>query len=208
MRVRLAALTLLVAAAAVSEAQIRNGELGYTLIVPKGFVAYPAGKSAPDIVDCWIEERPADGNAPITLCIQRLRSTLSREPMTPEQLGSPNLTLTSFKWLALDIEGVESIASPENGHTVSFVAQVPLAKEAIQLIVRGPQSQRTRARTVLSTTLVSLVGDTNWLTPLQRVQQYAARYRQYAEPVAGGLAALAVIWLLLRRRRRAALAEA
>ena len=204
MRAGIAAVLLLAAASGVADAQVTNRELGYTLTVPAGFVAHPAGKTNADIVDCWGEEAPSDAG-PITLCVERLRGTLGREPMTAEQLGSPNLLLTSFRWNEFDIEGVEAVATPDNGFTSTFVAQIPLEKEAIQLIVRGPGSHRARVRAAMTTTLVSLVGETGWLSRLQSFE----RYGRLAGKIVGGiLAVLAGVWLRSRRRRRAELATA
>ena len=201
MRASLASLLLLAAVSGVGGAQATNKELGYTLTVPEGFVAHPAGKTRSDIVECWAEEKAPSEAGAVSLCVERLHGTLGREPMTAEQLGSPNLLLTSFRWNEFDIEGVESVASADNGFTSTFVAQIPLEKEAIQLIVQGPGSQRTRVRAVMTTTLVSLVGETGWRSKIQLVEQYADRYGRLAVKILGGLLAV-ILGVVVRARRR------
>jgi hypothetical protein len=202
MRASLGSLLLLVTATAIAGAQVMNGELGYTLTVPEGFVAYPAGKTTPEIVDCWAERTPASDAGAITLCLQRLHGTLSREPMTADELGSPNLLLTSFRWNEFDIEGVEGVPTPENGQTSTFVAQIPLAGEAIQLISRGPGNQRARVRAVMTSTLVSLVGESDWVSDSGRFSWIERKVSRFLSKIIAGavIIILATLWGWIRRR--------
>jgi hypothetical protein len=203
MRASLGSLLLVVAATAVADAQVMNGELGYTLTVPEGFVAYPAGKTSPDIVDCWVERTPASDAGAISLCVQRLRGTLSREPMTADELGSPNLLLTSFRWNEFDIEGVEGVATPDNGQTSTFVAQIPLQGEAIQLIARGPGNQRARVRAVMTSTLISLVGESDWVSDSGRFAWLERTVTRFLSKIVAGAVILivATLWGWIRSRR-------
>jgi hypothetical protein len=202
MRASIALLLLLVAVPA-AEAQVSNAELGYTLAVPEGFAAYPAGKTSTDVIDCWAEKVPASDAGTITLCVQRLHGTLSREPMTADQLGSPNLLLTSFRWNEFDIEGVEGVATADNGFTTTFVAQIPLAGEAVQLIARGPGTQRARIRSVMTSTLVSFVGESDWRTWEERFEWLIRPVRRFLSKIIAGVVILLVagVWGLVRRRR-------
>ncbi len=202
MRARVASLLLLLCSAPAADAQVSNAELGYTLTVPEGFVAYAAGKTSADIVDCWIEKLPASDAGAITLCVERLHGTLSREPMTADQLGSPNLLLTSFRWNEFDVEGVEGVPTPENGHTSTFVAQVPLEGEAVQLIARGPGNQRARVRTLMTSTLVSFVGESEWRTISERYEWILRPLRRFLSKIIAGVVLLliGVVWSLRRGR--------
>jgi hypothetical protein len=198
MRMIIGSTALMLAAASAGSAQVTNTELGYTMTAPPGFVGWPEGRNQPDYVDCWKEAEPAEGMAPITLCVQRLGGTLDREPMKQEDLGAPNLTLTSFRWNELEIEGVESSATPENGNAIGFVAQVPLEGEAIQVVVRAPTEQKARARAVMNNTLNGLIGDSDWLSSMEIAERYG---RITGKFLVGALVAGFGLWMRRRRRR-------
>jgi hypothetical protein len=51
---------------------------------------------------------------------------------------------------------------------VILATQVPLRREAIQLIVAGPRDQAQRAEAIMTSILGSLEGETNWLTSTGR----------------------------------------
>jgi hypothetical protein len=203
MRVLSASLLLLLAGAAVANAQVKNAELGYTITVPDGFVDHPDGMTgSPDLVSCWIEETPAADAGAVVLCVQRLRGTLGRERMTQADLPEPGMQLANFKWKEFDIQGARAVTEQEDGRVVALVAAVPLKPEAIQLLVAAPESETARAEALMSSTLATLQGESNWLTSTQRAE--------LAGEVFGRCAAVAgAIWFAIwyRRRRRAAAAR-
>jgi len=49
-----------------------------------------------------------------------------------------------------------------------LVTQVPLRREAVQLFLSGPADQETRGQALLSETLASLEGESNWLSTSER----------------------------------------
>jgi hypothetical protein len=203
MRTTIPCMLLLLICAASAEAQVTNGELGYTMTAPPGFVKWPAGKTSPDIVDCWAEEKPAEGSSGIiTLCVQRLGGTLGSEPMTEADLGAPNLKLATFQWSDLEIEGVESSATEENGNAIGFVAQIPLEGEAVQLVVRAPTDQKARARTIMSSTLDGFIGESDRLSTVEIAERYG---RVTGKFIVGLFVVLTGAWYRRRRRREAEL---
>jgi hypothetical protein len=199
MRTTIRSTLLLVIGAAAAGAQVTNRELGYTITPPPGFVAWPDGKTAPDMVDCWAEEKPAEGSAGIvTLCVQRLGGTLGRDPMSEGDLGAPNLKLTKFEWSDFEIEGVESSATEENGNAIGFVAQVPLEGEAVQLVIRAPTDQKARARKIMASTLDGFIGESDWLSSTEIAERYG---RVTGKFIVGLFVVLTGAWYRRRRRR-------
>jgi hypothetical protein len=150
--------------------QVANAELGYRLTPPDGFMPYAEGRAQKDIVDCWIEATPASANGSIVFCVQRMRGTLGRERMKREDLPA-SVELTTFKWKGFDIDGVRSAHEESGDPVVVILAQVPLRPEAIQLIASGPADQEARVHALMTSTLLTVEGKTNWLSRTERAER-------------------------------------
>ena len=155
--------TTLLLLAAMMQAQAANTELGYRFTVPEGFTAFPEARQQ-DVVDCWSEPAAASG---LILCVQRLHGVLPREGLRQQDLP-PSARLMHFPWKTFSIDGLRTDTTESGGPVVVFAAQVPLRKEAIQLIVTGPGDQAARAEAIMTSTLATLEGETNWLTSEER----------------------------------------
>ena len=173
-----------------------NSQLGYKFTLPDGFVAFPAGKTQPDVVDCWTEFMPASSRGALILCVQRMRGTIGRERLARKDLP-PQIELTTFKWKSFDIDGLRTDTTQAGMPVVIYAAQVPLRPEAIQLIVAGPRDQTQRAEAILTSALASLEGNTNWLNSQER----AGRLGTIVGWVLGIAIAFVIIRIIVSRRR-------
>ena len=167
MRIVSAVMLLLLAGAAAGESQVTNGEFGYRLMPPDGFTDYPEGRAQKDVVDCWVEATPVSQNGSIVLCVQRLHGTLGRKGMRQEDLPS-SIQLVRFQWKGFNIDGVRSDTVQAGIPVIVLVSQVPLRREAVQLIVTGPRDQDARLQAIMPSTLATLEGETNWLSRAER----------------------------------------
>jgi len=196
MRLFGAVTALVLGGVAVGRTQVKNAELGYTLTLPDGFTDFPEGRSQKDVVDCWTEATPVSANGAMVLCVQRMRGTLPREAMRQQDVPATT-QVVSFKWKAFDINGLRTVTSQAGKPVFVLVAQVPLRREAVQLVVGGPADQETRAQTLLVATLATLEGETNWLTSSERAGRLGTAAGWWI-----GIGA-AVIAVLAWRKRRA-----
>jgi hypothetical protein len=197
MRIASAVVGMLWGGVAVGSSQVRNAELGYTLTLPAGFQEYPEGRSQKAVVDCWTETTPVSAHGGIILFVQRMHGVLPRERMRQEDLPATT-HLVTLKWKGFDIDGLSTRTSKDNVPVFVLASQVPLRREAVQLVVSGPADQEARAQEMMTAMLATLDGETNWLTPAER----AARLGRIAGGwIAIGLAVVAVLWW--RKRRRA-----
>jgi hypothetical protein len=146
-------------------------ELGYRFNLPEGFVAFPEARSQRNVVDCWTETAPALPGGALVLCVQRMRGTIGQERMKPGDVP-PASQLVTFKWKNFDLDGVRTDTAQGGSPMTVFAAQVPLRREAVQLIVAGPRDQSARAQAILASTLVTLEGETNWLTSTERAGRF------------------------------------
>src|SRR5207249_252613 len=64
MRVIPCLMLLLLASASAVQSQVRNAELGYSLILPEGFTDFPAARSQKDIVESWSEATSVSAGGP------------------------------------------------------------------------------------------------------------------------------------------------
>jgi hypothetical protein len=170
-----------------------SDELGYRFSLPKGFVALPEARGQQNIVDCWTEFAVA---SPLVLCVQRMRGVLGRERMRPEDLP-PVTHLVRFQWKGFDIDGLQTDTAHAGSPVVVLVAPVPLRREAVQLLVTGPRDQAARAQAILTSTLATLEGETNWLSDTERAERLGTAAGWW---IGIGVAVLVVV---LWRRRRA-----
>jgi hypothetical protein len=198
MRLIGAVLVLVLGGVAVGRTQVKNADLGYTLTLPEGFTDFPEGRSQKDVVDCWTEARPISANGAMVLCVQRMRGTLPHEEMRQQDVPATTQVVT-FKWKGFDINGLRTVTSQTGKPVFVLVAQVPLRREAVQLVVGGPADQETRAQTLLVATLATLQGETNWLTSSER----AGRLGTAAGWWIGIGAALIAVLAWRKRRARA-----
>ena len=183
----------------LSQAQATNAELGYRFALPSGFTAFPEARSQKDMVDCWSEATPVSAHGAMILCVQRMHGVLPREAMRQQELPATT-QLVSFKWKEFDLQGLRSLVSPQGGEQAFvLVAQVPLRREAVQLFLSGPVDQEARGQTLLTETLASLEGESNWLTSTERAGRLGTAAGWWI-----GIAAAAIAVLVWRKRRRAA----
>ena len=144
-----------------------NADLGYRFTLPDGFIGFPEGRSQRDVVDCWSELMPYSQNGALVLCVQRMRGTLARGRMKTADVP-PSAQLKTYKWKGFEIDGFRADTAQGGTAVVILAVQVPLRGEAIQLILAGPADQGQRAEAIMTSTIASLEGETNWLTSTER----------------------------------------
>jgi hypothetical protein len=167
-----------------------NAELGYRFPLPQGFEAFAAGRSQPDVVDCWTDPTG------LVLCVQRMHGTLGQEHLSAAHL--PHGTkLSTLKWKAFDVDVIRTDTVEAGASIVVFAVQVPLRPEAIQLVLAGPSAQASGGEAILATVLAGLEGQTNWLTSSER----AGRWGTIVGWVVGIAIGVIIVRLVVARRR-------
>jgi hypothetical protein len=180
-----------------------NADLGYVMSLPDGFVAMPADfAGGRDIVGCWAGEGSGSGSrsqssrGAFVLCVQRMHATLGREHLKSSDLPAKSQLLT-VRWNGVDIDAIRTDTSQAGTPLTVYTAQVPLRKEAIQVVVAGPTARATEALAILHSVLGSLKGETNWLSPTER----AGRMGTIVGWVLGIAIGLIIARMVVTRRR-------
>jgi hypothetical protein len=175
-----------------------NAELGYVLSPPNGFVAMPAELArGHDVVGCWAGEG-SQSSAPggFVLCVQRMHATLGREHLKSADLPARSQVLT-VRWHGLDIDAVRTDTAQAGTPITVYTAQVPLRKEAIQVVVARPSARATETLATLNSVLGSLKGETNWLSSTER----AGRIGTIVGWVIGIAIGVLIVRMVVSRRR-------
>lgn len=198
--------TLLLSAAATAT-PFRDDARGLLLDVPAGYQDAP--NPPPRAIHAWSR---GDVGAPdySAIVLQGLGGTIGREPLdravversTRDSIGNAGVTVTGFdygtvRWRSFDLELVTTRVTAEGQNSALFAVQVPLAPEAVQVMLSGPASGEARMRADLAHVLDSLHGRSNWLTVRERSEKLGSLIG-FGIVV---LAAAGVAWWLRRPRR-------
>jgi hypothetical protein len=154
--------------------------------LPDGFVSVPAvGFASPDVVGCWAGENRS------LLCVQRMHAVLGHERLKSSDLP-PRSQLMTVKWSGFDIDAIrtDTAAATAGGPITIYTAQVPLRREAIQVVAAGPTPRSTETLATLNQVLGSLKGETNWISATGRASR--------AGTIVGWLVGIAIGVLIVR----------
>ena len=108
----------------------------------------------------------------------------------------PRTQLLTVRWQGFDIDVLRTDSVQSGAPIVVYTAQVPLRREAIQVIVAAPLAATAQAQATLNTVLGSLKGESNWPTSEQR----AGRFGSIVGWILGIAIGLIVIRIVLTRR--------
>src|SRR5882672_2767059 len=174
-----------------------NADLGYVMRLPDGFIAIPAEfAGGHDVVGCWAGEGSQSSQGTLVVCVQRMHATLGREHLKSSDLPGKSRLLT-VRWNGLDIDAIRTDTSQAGAPITVYTAQVPLRKEAIQVVVAGPSARATESLATLNSVLRSLKGETNWLSSTER----AGRLGTIVGWVVGIAIGLVIVRMVVTRRK-------
>lgn len=143
---------------------IVDPERRFTLTLPNGFSAYPGVVgTAPNIVHAFVLGDPNDDAIDIFLFIEKMRGTIGREHVKPEDLP-PSFQGRSFvtSWQGFQIDGFEVPEQAGEIETVTYNVQIPLRRAAIQIKLFGPTAREAELKQLLTEILIGLKGESNW----------------------------------------------
>jgi hypothetical protein len=205
------ALAILALSATATATPFRDDKRGLSLDVPAAYHDVPS--PSPQILHTWARgEAGEPGYAAIVL--QGMGGTIGRDKLdraivekaARATVASSGLTITGFdydtvRWQSLELEVMIARVTGGDRDGMTIAVQIPLAAEAVQLMVAGAADGEAQMRADLTHVLGSLHGRSNWLTDAERSEKLGVA-------VGLGLGTLTVAVLLWRRRRRRRVAAA
>lgn len=180
---------------------VQNSDYGFTLTVPEGFRPNAEiAAAAPRILHAFVRGDPNDDQLDVMLIIEKMRRTIGREPLKPEDLppGFQGRLFTT-KWQGFDVEAFEVPEQLGEINTVTYNVQIPLKPVAIQVKLFGPADRKVELKSLLATILNGLHGESNWRPSLAPAVLDSSTYYTYVLMgfavffILGGLVALWVI---------------
>lgn len=151
---------------APSDQVISDKERGFTLTLPKGFTRHlvPAHEN-PRIIHSFIRGNPNDNETDLFLMIERMGGTIGRERLTPAAMppGFKGRLFTA-RWQGLEIDALE--VPDESGllPVVTYLLQIPLKREAIQVKLLGARDRQGELYALIPQVLDGLRGESNWVS--------------------------------------------
>ena len=177
---------------------------GFTLTLPDGFVANSELiGAAPEAVDGFVLGDPTDNELDIVLFIERMRGTIGRKRLTPDDFppGFQGRVFTT-RWQGFDIDGIAVPEQVGQIKTITYNVQIPLQRAAIQVKLFGPADRESELKSLLAETLAGLKGESSWIpsampySPVTSSKSY--RFILLAFAVLIILAGLVALWLVSR----------
>ncbi len=191
-------LVLLVPSVAAAGETFTDKQFHFTMTVPGGFVRWNHPEPTPVTIHDFIRYPATADDNPIILRIERLEGTIPdgdhlKDLPGLEQMRGKTWT-HPWRDIEVDIMEVEHGFGPWKAS--GFIAQMPLKREAVQIIITGPTAKRTELKALLYEIVEDFEGETNWKAggSQERERRFKTTYiTLFAVMVIGGLIGL---WLL------------
>lgn len=197
------------------EAPVLDPELGLSFRRPSGFRECPELRAQAGAEHVFLEDPAPPGKGPLLIMIRRLGRPITRSQREPAQIAakfkegmihslpkeaSADVSYRQDTWRGFTLDGCLAVVRGL-GDTVAVLAvEIPLRKEAVLLMVRGPDARQAESEELLKRVLGTLDGDSNWLSGDDQAEKIGE--------VVGGLIGIGVgVWVLRRlalRKSRAA----
>lgn len=200
----LIALLVLVYAAPASALVLDDPALGFQITIPDSMERMAVGEATIDVAHAFRETGGAH-RLPLVLQIQRLHGTIGRERLTLESLPAnirAGATLGVERWGEFELDVVRTRTDADGEVLATRTVQVPLRREAIQLVLGGSLDREAELDATLRALLASLHGESNWLTRAERVHRLRQGVMSCAPFVLLPVAGLITLLVIRLRRRR------
>jgi hypothetical protein len=180
---------------------IADSQLGFDAQIPSGFKRAKNFEKG-NILRAYHRPPSADKEDGIFIFFERMQGVIGREPI--DQAGLNNIargaTVRRTTWKEFEINVIRIPEKLDGGRLVTFNAQIPLSPEAFQLKVSGSETNEVEVYDILTRTLSSVDGRTNWLSSKQREERFRSSVASLV--VYGGAFVAVAIWLVVRWIRR------
>jgi hypothetical protein len=139
--------------------RIEDKELGFSFDLPDGyepFLVKPEGYR-----HAFLRKVGNEPNR--VLLVKLLAGTLPRQRLKPEEMpAGRSVSITSFDWRGLQVDGLRVPEKLAGKDYLTFNVQIPLRRQAIQLMFGLPAESESEIRPLVEQVLSTLEGETNW----------------------------------------------
>lgn len=161
-----AALGWLALVAGASAAELNDRELGFSMTVPKGFEKQKTDPSDGIIVHTFVRDHPDEAKADSVVAIQKLNGVIGPEKLTQKDLPKDFAgKLYYLPWQGHELSGFVFTQEAGGKKVVTYAIQVPLRRQAVQLMVAGPADEASEHERLIKQCLATLRGESNLELP-------------------------------------------
>ena len=196
-------------ALAAAPVTVNDAQHGFAFVVPDGFVDAPQAMG-PHVLHAYQRGNAPEGSFALVQ-LQSLSGPIGREHLDRAMVEKAmhdaarlqGAEISGFdyrkvKWKSFDLELMVVWMGAGDTKVVTLAAQVPLAKQAVQVQIVGPAVDEARLRQDLDAFLAGLDGKSNWLTEDEKSEKISSLIGS----LVGVLVSLgAVVWWRRRRAR-------
>jgi len=167
-------LALLVGAGAV-QVPYTSPELGFTMVVPAGFLGEGEDLLNPRAIACFVEASATEASE-VTETTEATEATEQRTwtRLCVERRGGAipkRARQMTFAWKGLDLPGASFDSQWAGENVTVFATLVPLRKEPVWLVTMAPLAHRAKAQAALVATLATLQGESAALSRTERAER-------------------------------------
>jgi hypothetical protein len=144
--------------------KITDKALGFTLHIPSDFVARPElAASQPDMVYAFVSQQKDEDDFPEVCMIEKLGGTLPPGGFDGKKMAARlNAEHFATTWQGHQVDAF-IMRQPVNGiDTVTYMIQIPLRRQAIQLHLLGLASEKEKVGDLFDQILAGFQGESNW----------------------------------------------
>jgi hypothetical protein len=139
--------------------RIEDKEVGFSFDLPDAyepFLVKPQGYRHAFL-------RKVENEPNRVLLVKLLAGTLPRQRLKPEEMpAGRSVSLTSFDWRGVQVDGLRLPEKLDEKDYLTFNVQIPLRRQAIQLMFGLPAESESEIRPIVEQVLSTLEGETNW----------------------------------------------
>lgn len=150
---------------------VKNVAPPFALTVPDGFVAHPEQIKADQIV-AFHRAGLSGGELGTIIAVDRMRGTIGREKPSLADVGKlgggDKVTIEGATWKGSEIWMIRMTQNVAGKDLVFFLAQVPLAPEAIQVKVAVDAKNEADGRAIMARLLRTVEGESSWVKAPER----------------------------------------
>lgn len=179
---------------------IQNDDPPFVLRVPVGFEQLPAAMNTTGplvTLFTFVKRGPNGEQLDAAVSVQLLNGTIGSErPVLPPDAPAGSY-LTFTKWKGYAVYVLVSNVSLSGVTLACRTVQIPLKRQAIQLVVGVPTNGGSNADAVLAEFLAGLDGPSNLPPPLSDAQEQALHLRRVVAAVIVPISGALVLWLIV-----------
>jgi hypothetical protein len=149
---------------AQAKVAVQNAQFGFSFELPLGFREVPKSAAVSEDIVATYTHPPLPRQPPVTVVVTRLHGTLENPPAPVHFKVTDGQTVEYRQetWKSYTLPVARMSGVEEGADIVTLQVQLPLAPEAMLLVVSGPTLQERKIESTLQMILATLEAQATW----------------------------------------------